>query len=57
MTNIPEDLLAWANKKLLAAGDSLVEEAVPLREEASFRKYFRLSSKSEFFDRSIFPTR
>ena len=39
MTNIPEDLLAWANKKLLAAGDSLVEEAVPLREEASFRKY------------------
>ena len=46
MTNIPEELLAWANKKLLAAGDSLVEEAVPLREEASFRKYFRLSSKS-----------
>ena len=47
MTNIPEDLLAWVNKKLLAAGDSLVEEAVPLREEASFRKYFRLSSKSD----------
>ena len=47
MTNIPEDLLAWANKKLLAAGDSLVEEAVPLRQEASFRKYYRLSSKSD----------
>ena len=47
MTNIPEDLLAWANEQFLAAGDSLVIEAVPLREEASFRKYFRLSRESD----------
>jgi hypothetical protein len=42
MTNIPADLLTWANEQLSAAGDDLVEKAIPLREEASFRKYFRL---------------
>ena len=42
MTNIPEELLAWANEQLLVAEDELVEEVIPLREEASFRKYFRL---------------
>jgi hypothetical protein len=47
MINIPEDLFAWANEQLLVAGDNLVEEAVPLREEASFRKYFRLRRKSD----------
>ena len=47
MINIPQDLLAWANEQFLAAGHSLAEEAVPLREEASFRKYFRLIRKSD----------
>ena len=47
MTNIPEELLAWANEQLLVAEDELVEEVVPLREEASFRKYFRLIRKSD----------
>jgi len=46
MTNIPEELLAWANEQLLVAEDELVEEVIPLREEASFRKYFRLIRKS-----------
>ena len=47
MTNIPEELLAWANEQLLVAEDELVEEVIPLREEASFRKYFRLIRKSD----------
>ena len=47
MINIPEGLLTWANKQLLSAGDSLVKKAVPLREEASFRKYFRLIRGSD----------
>ena len=47
MINIPEDLLTWANKQLLSAGDSLVKKVVPLREEASFRKYFRLIRDSD----------
>ena len=47
MTNIPEELLAWANEQLLVAENELVEEVVPLREEASFRKYFRLIRKSD----------
>ena len=47
MTNIPADLLTWANEQLSAAGDDLVETAVPLREEASFRKYFRLIRGSD----------
>jgi len=47
MINIPEGLLTWANKQLLSAGDSLVKKAVPLREEASFRKYFRLIRDSD----------
>ena len=47
MTNIPEELLAWANGQLLVAENELVEEVVPLREEASFRKYFRLIRKSD----------
>ena len=47
MINIPEDLFSWANEQFLAAGDSLAEEAVPLREEASFRKYFRLRRESD----------
>ena len=47
MRNIPEDLLTWANKQLLSAGDSLVKKVVPLREEASFRKYFRLIRDSD----------
>jgi|TARA_B100000809_G_scaffold66718_1_gene63552 aminoglycoside/choline kinase family phosphotransferase len=47
MTNIPADLLTWANEQLSAAGDDLVEKAIPLREEASFRKYFRLIRGSD----------
>jgi aminoglycoside/choline kinase family phosphotransferase len=47
MTNIPEELLTWANEQLLVAEDELVEEVIPLREEASFRKYFRLIRKSD----------
>ena len=47
MTNIPADLLTWANEQLFAAGDDLVEKAIPLREEASFRKYFRLIRGSD----------
>lgn len=47
MTNIPADLLTWANEQLSAAGDDLVEKAIPLREEASFRKYFRLIRDSD----------
>ena len=47
MTNIPEELLAWANEQLLVAEDELVEEVIPLRQEASFRKYFRLIRKSD----------
>jgi hypothetical protein len=47
MMNIPADLLTWANEQLSAAGDDLVETAVPLREEASFRKYFRLIRGSD----------
>ena len=47
MINIPEDLLAWANEQFLAAGDSLAQKVVPLREEASFRKYFRISRESD----------
>jgi len=47
MTNIPEELLAWANEQLLVAEDELVEEVISLREEASFRKYFRLIRKSD----------
>jgi aminoglycoside/choline kinase family phosphotransferase len=47
MTNIPEDLLVWANEQLSIVGGDLVKEVVPLREEASFRKYFRLARKSD----------
>ena len=47
MTNIPEDLLVWANEQLSIVGSDLVKEVVPLREEASFRKYFRLARKSD----------
>ena len=47
MTNIPADLLTWANEQLSADGDDLVEKAIPLREEASFRKYFRLIRGSD----------
>ena len=47
MINISEDLLTWANKQLSSAGDSLVKKTVPLRQEASFRKYFRLIRDSD----------
>jgi len=47
MAIIEEDLHVWVNRQLVDAGEDLVLKVVPLRQEASFRQYFRLVRKTD----------
>ena len=47
MAIIEEDLHVWVNRQLVDAGEDLVLKVAPLRQEASFRQYFRLVRKTD----------